>query len=99
MFCFRYTLVFPLQESGEGGGGYAKEMSPEFIAAEMALFAKQCKEIDILITTALIPGKPAPKLISKVKQMPLSPCCIRPTEPLVMTFAASQVVYRKWLTL
>lgn len=47
-------------------GGYAKEMSPEFIAAEMALFAKQCKEIDILISTALIPGKPAPKLISKV---------------------------------
>lgn len=55
-----------LQESGEGVGGYAKEMSPEFIAAEMALFAKQCKEVDIVITTALIPGKPAPKLITKV---------------------------------
>lgn len=41
-------------------------MSKEFIEAEMALFAKQCKEIDVLITTALIPGKPAPKLISKV---------------------------------
>jgi NAD(P) transhydrogenase len=41
-------------------------MSPEFIKAEMELFAKQCKEIDILITTALIPGKPAPRLISKV---------------------------------
>lgn len=40
-------------------------MSPEFIAAEMALFAKQCKEVDIVITTALIPGKPAPKLITK----------------------------------
>lgn len=50
---------------GEGQGGYAKEMSKEFYEAEMALFAKQCKEIDILITTALIPGKPAPKLISK----------------------------------
>jgi len=37
-------------------------MSPEFIAAEMALFAKQCKECDIIITTALIPGKPAPKV-------------------------------------
>lgn len=47
-------------------GGYAKEMSKEFIEAEMALFAKQCKEIDVLITTALIPGKPAPKLISRV---------------------------------
>lgn len=55
------------QESGEGTGGYAKVMSKEFIDAEMALFAKQCKEIDILITTALIPGKPAPKLISQVR--------------------------------
>ena len=55
-----------LQESGEGGGGYAKVMSKEFIEAEMALFAKQCKEVDIIITTALIPGKPAPKLITKV---------------------------------
>lgn len=58
-------LEVNLKESGEGAGGYAKEMSPEFIKAEMELFAKQCKEIDILITTALIPGKPAPKLISK----------------------------------
>jgi len=58
-------LEVNIKESGEGTGGYAKEMSPEFIAAEMALFAKQCKEIDILITTALIPGKPAPKLFSK----------------------------------
>jgi NAD/NADP transhydrogenase alpha subunit len=40
-------------------------MSPEFIAAEMELFAKQAKEVDIIITTALIPGKPAPKLILK----------------------------------
>ena len=41
-------------------------MSKEFIEAEMQLFARQCKEVDIIITTALIPGKPAPKLISKV---------------------------------
>lgn len=54
------------EESGEGGGGYAKEMSKEFIDAEMALFAKQAKEVDIIITSALIPGKPAPKLITKV---------------------------------
>ncbi|CAF2923167.1 unnamed protein product [Rotaria sp. Silwood2] len=52
-------------ESGEGTGGYAKEMSPKFIEAEMALFSKQAKEVDIIITTALIPGKPAPKLITK----------------------------------
>lgn len=41
-------------------------MSPEFIKAEMELFAKQCKEVDIVITTALIPGKKAPVLITKV---------------------------------
>jgi len=52
-------------ELEEGVGGYAKEMTPEFIAAEMELFAKQAKEVDIIITTALIPGKPAPKLITK----------------------------------
>ncbi|SAK73540.1 NAD(P) transhydrogenase subunit alpha [Caballeronia hypogeia] len=51
-------------EDGSGSGGYAKEMSPEFIAAEMALFAAQAKEVDIIVTTALIPGKPAPKLIT-----------------------------------
>lgn len=39
-------------------------MSPEFIKAEMELFAKQAKDVDIIITTALIPGKPAPKLIT-----------------------------------
>ncbi|XP_066923291.1 NAD(P) transhydrogenase, mitochondrial-like [Clytia hemisphaerica] len=58
-------LEVNIQESGEGGGGYAKEMSPEFIKAEMELFAKQAKDVDIIITTALIPGKPAPKLITK----------------------------------
>ena len=52
-------------ELEEGTGGYAKEMSKEFIEAEMALFQKQAEEVDIIITTALIPGKPAPKLITK----------------------------------
>ncbi|KAI6109504.1 PNTB-domain-containing protein [Pisolithus sp. B1] len=42
----------------------AKEMSKEFIEAEMALFLEQCKDVDIVVTTALIPGKPAPKLIT-----------------------------------
>lgn len=51
-------------EDGSGGGGYAKQMSDEFIKAEMALFAEQAEEVDIIITTALIPGKPAPKLIT-----------------------------------
>ena len=58
-------LEVHVQESGEGTGGYAKEMSKEFIEAEMELFAKQAKEVDIIISTALIPGKPAPKLITK----------------------------------
>lgn len=57
-------LDFSDEEGGSGAGGYAKTMSPEFIAAEMALFAAQAKEVDIIVTTALIPGKPAPKLIT-----------------------------------
>jgi len=51
-------------EDGTGEGGYAKVMSDEFIAAEMELFAEQAKDVDIIITTALIPGKPAPRLIT-----------------------------------
>ena len=64
-------LQLEFEESGEGEGGYAKTMSDEFIAAEMALFAEQAKEVDIIITTALIPGKPAPVLITRdmVKSM------------------------------
>ena len=57
-------LELDFEESGEGAGGYAKVMSDEFIAAEMELFADQAKEVDIIVTTALIPGKPAPKLIT-----------------------------------
>uniref|UniRef100_A0A8C2AHA2 proton-translocating NAD(P)(+) transhydrogenase n=1 Tax=Cyprinus carpio TaxID=7962 RepID=A0A8C2AHA2_CYPCA len=49
-------LEVDVKESGEGQGGYAKEMSKEFIEAEMKLFAKQCLDVDIIITTALIPG-------------------------------------------
>ncbi len=55
-------LTVEIEESGEGGGGYAKQMSKEFIEAEYALFREQAREVDIVITTALIPGKPAPKL-------------------------------------
>jgi NAD(P) transhydrogenase subunit alpha len=51
-------------EDGSGEGGYAKVMSDEFIKAEMALFMEQAKEVDIIITTALIPGRPAPRLIT-----------------------------------
>lgn len=55
-------LMLEFEESGEGEGGYAKTMSKEFIDAEMALFREQAKEVDIVITTALIPGKKAPIL-------------------------------------
>ena len=58
-------LDFKSDEDGGTAGGYAKTMSKEFIDAEMALFAAQAKEVDIIITTALIPGKPAPTLITR----------------------------------
>jgi len=52
------------EEDGAGEGGYAKVMSKAFIEAEMKLFAEQAMEVDIIITTALIPGNPAPQLIT-----------------------------------
>jgi NAD(P) transhydrogenase subunit alpha len=57
-------LELDFHEEGEGGGGYAKQMSQAFIDAEMALFAQQARDVDIIITTALIPNKPAPRLIT-----------------------------------
>ena len=64
-------LEVDLKEDGSGQGGYGREMSPEYIKAEMELFAEQARDVDIIITTALIPGKPAPKLITTemVKKM------------------------------
>ncbi len=70
-------LMLDFEEDGSGAGGYAKVMSKEFIEAEMALFGEQAKEVDIIITTALIPGRPAPKLI---------------TEPMVKSMKAGSVV-------
>jgi NAD(P) transhydrogenase subunit alpha len=52
------------EEEGSGGGGYAKVMSEGFQAAQREMYAKQAREVDIVITTALIPGKPAPRLIT-----------------------------------
>lgn len=57
-------LEVEIEEEGGSGDGYAKVMSKAFIEAEMALFAEQAQEVDIIITTALIPGKPAPRLIT-----------------------------------
>jgi len=58
-------LELDFEEEAGSGDGYAKVMSEAFIKAEMALFAAQAKEVDIIVTTALIPGKPAPKLITR----------------------------------
>ena len=52
------------QEEGTGVGGYAKVMSEGYQKAQREMYAKQAKEVDIIITTALIPGKPAPRLIT-----------------------------------
>ncbi len=57
-------LKFEFQESGEGEGGYAKQMSEAYIAAEQALIGENAKDVDIIVTTAVIPGVPAPKLIT-----------------------------------
>ncbi len=64
-------LTVEMEEDGTGSGGYAKQMSQAFIDAEHALFEEQAAEIDIIVTTALIPGKPAPLLITEqaVKNM------------------------------
>ncbi len=57
-------IAFEFEESGEGEGGYAKQMSDAFLKAEQDLLAQHASEVDIIITTALIPGKPAPVLIT-----------------------------------
>ncbi|MDF5507541.1 NAD(P)(+) transhydrogenase (Re/Si-specific) subunit alpha, partial [Vibrio parahaemolyticus] len=58
-------LTVDFQEESGSGDGYAKEMSDDFNKKAAELYAEQAKDVDIIITTALIPGKPAPKLITK----------------------------------
>lgn len=64
-------LELDFEEDGSGSGGYAKVMSKEFIEAEMKLFAEQAADVDVIVTTAMIPGKKAPILITEemVKSM------------------------------
>merc|ERR1719472_704176 len=64
-------ITVDFTEAGDGGGGYAKESSAEFQEAQKATFHKHCKECDIVITTAAIPGRPSPRLIEEymVKDM------------------------------
>lgn len=66
-------LHVDFHEDGSAAGGYAKEMSKEWFAAADAMLLKECKTTDVIITTALIPGRPAPKLIKKnmVENMPI----------------------------
>ena len=66
-------LDYEEPEDTGSGDGYAKEMSKAFIDAEMALFAQQAKDVDIIITTAMIPGKPAPKLITEAMVRSMKP--------------------------
>ncbi len=77
-------LTVEIDEDGSGSGGYAKTMSDEYIKAELELFKNQCKEVDIIITTALIPGKPAPKLIDDEMLKILKPGSV------IVDLAASQ---------
>ena len=58
-------LEVTIEEKGEGEGGYARTMSPEFIQAEMALFRAQAAEVNVIITTALVPGTKAPILVPR----------------------------------
>ena len=58
-------LTVNIEEDTSGGGGYAKQVSDAFLEAELALFSEQAEEVDIIVTTALIPGKPAPRLITE----------------------------------
>ena len=72
------------KESGEGEGGYAKEMSDAFLLAEQTLLARHTEECDIVITTALIPGKPAPQLITSGAVVAM------PTGGVIVDLAAEQ---------
>lgn len=66
-------LLLEFEEDGAGEGGYAKPSSPEFLEKQLALFLEQAPEIDIVITTALIPGRPAPKLWTKAMVEAMKP--------------------------
>jgi NAD(P) transhydrogenase subunit alpha len=58
-------IELPEAESGEGEGGYAREMTPEFLAKQREIVARHVAAADVVITTALVPGKPAPKLVTR----------------------------------
>ena len=73
-----FVEVVAAKEEGAGAGGYAKETSKEFQKAQLELYAKVCRECDIVITTAQIPGRPAPRLLTKemVRSMKPGSVCV-----------------------
>ena len=58
-------IELPMQESGEGQGGYAKEVSAEFLAKQQAVLKQRLSQADVVITTAQVPGRPAPRLVTE----------------------------------
>jgi NAD(P) transhydrogenase subunit alpha len=66
-------IDLPMQESGEGKGGYAKEMSAEFLARQQAIIAEHIGSSDVVITTAQIPGRPAPRLVTAAMVQKMRP--------------------------
>lgn len=66
-------LEVDIHEEGGDSGGYSKQMSKEFIEAEMKLFMEQCKDVDMVVTTAMIPGKRAPTLITRAMVSAMKP--------------------------
>jgi NAD(P) transhydrogenase subunit alpha len=58
-------IELPMQESGEGQGGYAKEVSAEFLAKQQAVLKQKIAAADVVITTAQVPGRPAPRLVTE----------------------------------
>jgi NAD(P) transhydrogenase subunit alpha len=57
-------ITLPMEESGEGAGGYAKEVSAEFLAKQQAVLTQKIAVADVVITTAQVPGRPAPRLVT-----------------------------------
>ena len=58
-------MEIDFEEDGSGTGGYAKEMSDEYKAAQAKMMMDQAADVDIIITTALIPGRKAPVLVNE----------------------------------
>jgi NAD(P) transhydrogenase len=96
-------LEVELEEDGSGAGGYAKEMSPEWFAAADKMLLKECKSMDVIITTALIPGRKAPVLIKRamVEAMPRGSVTVDLAAPAggnVETTVPGQVINHKGVT-